>query len=726
MNNYYDPQINNNTIASRLNQGVQIIDVGPGGHVTFNNCNNNNGYYNIGFDYGTVYPGLPLNFVYYQMYSRGPGGPAVDAQNKGWGVCDIRPDGTIVHLSDPGMYAGATHTGFEYWWEPGSSKWIPWAGTEAQFNTRFSATNSGRRKCHATYELFRDNLKFKFLQNGAVAQTEEYKTGERISFISSLGVHRTNIQDLYSTQDVTIGSPKFFLEDQPIKTVPATGGSTVKLYWDRVVFGTFSVFDPQRPLGTGVNNLPELVSTVGSHRMGTIPKSYPYWLDGQNGGTVPAANIGYTPGPYPSSPQWAGVMFGLDLGSSVAVSNLKISLYDGSYARRYGANLAATDTSNCGRLRVYHSDDNTTWTETTECRFICRDLNAGTYGTTASIVAGGGAGLPDITGLTGFTAGSDNLVVGQLLTIFGAASPGNNGVFPITQVNSATSVRINNPSAVIPDGANGAISWNRDIDPGYKYVNLEKSTNQVDNTNGFDSGYNQITFDLLAAGISAPNRTHRYWKVVSYTKYSELGGNVGSVLSKLSYFSAFGDDGYAIGVDPANRFPEAGDPNVLSTPIKQLYFIQDRIGISGKGGINTVPDAFADGFTDTVTIASGTFDTGVISAATDYLAYRNPTTGTFLKNSPGNLGNSASLGEQTQVKILSVIGSTIVVSKRNIPDNLSAADWEVRRPYVNRGDWPYNPGDVVDPFGGGGYMQFHDSDAGREFRLVQRCVNYRP
>ena len=49
--------------------------------------------------------------------------------------------------------------------------------------------------------------------------------------------------------------------------------------------------------------------------------------------------------------------------------------------------------------------------------------------------------------------------VGDTITIFGAASPGNNGTFPIVGYNSSVSVNYTNPNAVAGDANNGAIGW---------------------------------------------------------------------------------------------------------------------------------------------------------------------------------------------------------------------------------------------------------------------------
>ena len=80
---------------------------------------------------------------------------------------------------------------------------------------------------------------------------------------------------------------------------------------------------------------------------------------------------------------------------------------------------------------------------------------AGQSGAAASIVAGAGAGDMRVTGLTGMTAES----VGRNLELSGAASGGNNGTFPISVFVDANTVDVTNGAAVVPDGNNGAISW---------------------------------------------------------------------------------------------------------------------------------------------------------------------------------------------------------------------------------------------------------------------------
>lgn len=81
-------------------------------------------------------------------------------------------------------------------------------------------------------------------------------------------------------------------------------------------------------------------------------------------------------------------------------------------------------------------------------------LVSGQAGSAASVTT---INLTDvtITGLTGMTLQD----VGNFLSISGASSSGNNGVFLIDTFISATSVTIVNPNAVAPDANNGALVW---------------------------------------------------------------------------------------------------------------------------------------------------------------------------------------------------------------------------------------------------------------------------
>jgi hypothetical protein len=96
--------------------------------------------------------------------------------------------------------------------------------------------------------------------------------------------------------------------------------------------------------------------------------------------------------------------------------------------------------------------------------------------------------LATITGLTGISQG----LVGQQITFSGAASPSNNGSFPIAAYVSPTSLQITNATAISPDGNNGSISWT--IPPSPTIDSLLPSS-----TAGYSIG-DSVTGPYIAAG----------------------------------------------------------------------------------------------------------------------------------------------------------------------------------------------------------------------------------
>lgn len=78
-------------------------------------------------------------------------------------------------------------------------------------------------------------------------------------------------------------------------------------------------------------------------------------------------------------------------------------------------------------------------------------------GTAASIGSPTGAFYP-LTGLSGAT-GDTSQAFTSYVTISGAANAGNNGIFQITDINSATEVTYANPNGVYPDANSGSITW---------------------------------------------------------------------------------------------------------------------------------------------------------------------------------------------------------------------------------------------------------------------------
>ncbi len=81
-------------------------------------------------------------------------------------------------------------------------------------------------------------------------------------------------------------------------------------------------------------------------------------------------------------------------------------------------------------------------------------LNTATSGNNAEILSR--SGTTAIVGRLGFASGS---WVGMALELSGAASPGNNGTFPILALPALRQVVIQNPDAVPEDANNGAIRW---------------------------------------------------------------------------------------------------------------------------------------------------------------------------------------------------------------------------------------------------------------------------
>lgn len=73
----------------------------------------------------------------------------------------------------------------------------------------------------------------------------------------------------------------------------------------------------------------------------------------------------------------------------------------------------------------------------------------------SSTITAVNSGIATIGGLSGFSD-SD---VGKFIQFTGANNAGNNGTFLIVQVNSASSVNVNNSGAIFPDANSGTINW---------------------------------------------------------------------------------------------------------------------------------------------------------------------------------------------------------------------------------------------------------------------------
>lgn len=97
------------------------------------------------------------------------------------------------------------------------------------------------------------------------------------------------------------------------------------------------------------------------------------------------------------------------------------------------------------------------------------------------------------TGLTGMTTADE----GKCLAVTGAASAGNNGVFPILAVLSPTSAQVLNVNGAAPDANNGALAWA----VGYPEYSVT-STQPLYPGDRFWRGY--VEYDVRAVTVAGP------------------------------------------------------------------------------------------------------------------------------------------------------------------------------------------------------------------------------
>lgn len=590
------------TPANALDQGPTHVIPGTGGRIHMANRFVGQWVY---WDPATdTFPGTDLAL------------PAHGNANASWGAVHVLSgQGVVCQMTWNGAAQYLYGQQLTYLWDSVASLWRPWHGSGAQFDARYGTTNAGERLLHATYQMFLDNLRIRFVQDGSVAPTSEFVLNETFTWLGTFGVHRTNTQDLAWALDGNWAEPSIILENETLRTVAGKG--SLNAYWN----ADTTAVATQETAALGSGTLPSC--DEGGRNYGWVPRRASGLYNNPTNGPVPNTRV---------QTSHRAITMGLDLGSSQVVDQVVVHGHFQMPPHHY-----ANDPSQYGvRYRLYYSDDNSSWTQVTAARFVAGSISG---------------------------------------------------------------------SPVAPDAA-------------YRYVHVE--VNDGGGTTAPTSAWQGITFDLVGAGLSGAARTHRYWKVIVTTAGGE---DVASDLFTDTIFGSiacFDASGNALGVNTDLRLPEAADPNFLASQVLECAFIQDKVGNGGKGGINTVPDAYADGYTDTVTIASGTFDTGAINPLTDLLAYRHPTTGKFLRSEGATAGEPGARGEQTAVRIVSATSSTIVVAARSIPDTLSAADWEVRRPAPVTDQFP-DAGEVAnDP--ASGYLMFHDSDIGREFKIPRRSV----
>jgi hypothetical protein len=255
-----------------------------------------------------------------------------------------------------------------------------------------------------------------------------------------------------------------------------------------------------------------------------------------------------------------------------------------------------------------------------------------------------------------------------------------------------------------------------------------------------------IEIDLVKLGMTAGERTHRYWQI----QYDSASGNT---QGRIYWMEALDPAGNRIGMDANMRVDEADtDPEFAGVFIDEAVWIQDEPG--GGGGATTISTgADPSGFVDTVTPDAGSFDVANIDITTDYLAWEEPNNpGPGFLRDPGNTPGSdlirAKFGStndiddrpsrQAMSKITAAAAGSITVRDQIIPENLAGVQWEVRRPFYNSSavdysgrpnQGPCNVAQATNPNAMGydpmqGYFNHQEANetAGRRFRVTRKGV----
>jgi len=141
----------------------------------------------------------------------------------------------------------------------------------------------------------------------------------------------------------------------------------------------------------------------------------------------------------------------------IASNSAGVVTYDGSATEnRIGTVKPPTarpsSSSSSGSARTLHDVSQGTLYELARAKFTDQ---GGLSGSAASTTTGAATSHIRISGLSGMNAA----LVGQSLSLSGAASSGNNGVFRITGYINSTTVDVYNKNAVQPDANDGSIVW---------------------------------------------------------------------------------------------------------------------------------------------------------------------------------------------------------------------------------------------------------------------------
>jgi hypothetical protein len=218
-------------------------------------------------------------------------------------------------------------------------------------------------------------------------------------------------------------------------------------------------------------------------------------------------------------------------------------------------------------------------------------------------------------------------------------------------------------------------------------------------------------------------------------------GNQGVILNTM--YCLDGSDEY-INISANERVDEAYESNFAGMNPREIFWIQNVHGGGDTGGgtvISTTDDGDGDGYTDTVTLDAGLFDTANIDITKDWLAWREPgapAVSGYLRTTDkeglaavrpygdgsGNVAR-APQGSQAMSRIIDIAtGGQIIVEDDMIPDNLSGVEWEVRRPAVIDGSRTSTDPDVIYISYGTGCIDHlpANESASRRFRITKNTI----
>jgi len=313
--------------------------------------------------------------------------------------------------------------------------------------------------------------------------------------------------------------------------------------------------------------------------------------------------------------------------------------------------------------------------------------------------------------------------------------------FSQTHANRCTDMRIYSgadPSAV-PAEIDATLRWPASTNALGKHIYVNQGS--IHNYRGYSSY--QIIIDLAGAGLSAGQRTARFWEVVA------AHATASSQAVILGGIWALDINDEVIGLTANHRLDEAYDPDFATCFIEEAFWIQNVHGGGDPGAgttISTTDDGDGDGYTNTVTLDSGLFDTANIDITKDFLAWQEPgapassgylrTTDRPGQPSPRSLSSATSAnttarpyqGAQAMSRIIDIsTPGQIVVEDDMIPDNLSGAQWEIRRPILMNTTRSSTDPDAMTYDHGTGFFSHQPANepptgSARRFRITRKSI----